>query len=106
VIFVSLFTDMNRYGNSYTSYDDNGYEYHNADGSKYAVNPDGSSVYDPGTSGKGTKWYRSPEGVKHYVDEEEDMGYLEGYETEYQNERYEYGSYAREYHSKSRIRNK
>lgn len=49
-----------------------GYHYENADGSKYFSNPDGSAFYDPGESGKGKKWYRSPNGVKHYVSSSEE----------------------------------
>jgi hypothetical protein len=64
---------MNRYGNYCSSYDENAYAYNNADGSKYFANADGSSFYDPGTSGKGMKWYRSPNGVKHYIRDDEEL---------------------------------
>ena len=62
---------MNRYGNHCSSYGD-GYHYTNADGSRYFSNPDGSSFYDPGPSGKGRKWYCSPNGEKRYIDEDDD----------------------------------
>jgi|SRR5579859_1930406 len=45
------------------------YSYNNADGSRFFQNADGSRFYDPGTSGKGRKWYESPDGVRHYMDE-------------------------------------
>jgi hypothetical protein len=58
---------MNRFGNYCYSYEDYAYHYDNADGSKFFSNTDGSAFYDPGDSGKGKKWYRSPNGVKHYI---------------------------------------
>jgi len=61
---------MNRFGNYCTSYDEDVYHYDNADGSKYFSNADGSTYYDPGDSGKGREWYRSPDGVNHYMSEE------------------------------------
>jgi hypothetical protein len=60
---------MNRFGNQFNT--DKAYQYTNADGSRYFSNPDGSKFYDPGRSGKGRKWYESPSGVRHYMDEEE-----------------------------------
>ena len=63
---------MNRFGNYCTSYDEDVYHYDNADGSRYYSNADGSAYYDPGDSGKGRKWFRSPDGVKHYMPEEPD----------------------------------
>lgn len=50
------------------------YHYVNADGSEYFSNVDGSAFYDPGNSGKGRKWYRSPDGVKHYLPTSDDGG--------------------------------
>lgn len=61
---------MNRFGNYCTSYDEDVYHYDNADGSKYFSNADGSAYYDPGDSGRGRKWFRSPDGVKRYMSEE------------------------------------
>jgi len=60
---------MNRQANSLFSYGE-GYHYQNADGSRFFSNPDGSSFYDPGPNGKGRKWYCSPDGVKHYIEDE------------------------------------
>lgn len=54
-----------------------GYSYNNADGSRYFSNPDGSKFYDPGNSGKGRKWYESPDGVRHYMDEEPELVHQE-----------------------------
>ena len=53
---------MNRFGNYCTSYDEDVYHYDNADGSHYFSNADGSAYYNPGDSGKGRKWFRSPDG--------------------------------------------
>jgi len=62
----------NRFGNHGSSYSDDTYHYTNADGSKYFSNGDGSAFYDPGQSGKGRRWYRSPSGVKHFISDEEE----------------------------------
>jgi len=61
---------MNRFGNYCTSYHEDVYHYDNADGSRYFSNPDGSAYCNLGDSGKGTKWYHSPDGVKHYMSDE------------------------------------
>lgn len=61
---------MNRFGNYCTSYDEDVYHYDNVDGSQYFSNADGSAYYNPGDSDKGRKWFRSPDGVKHYTSEE------------------------------------
>jgi len=61
---------MNRFGNYCTSYDEDVYHSDNSDGSRYFSNHDGSAYYDPGNSGKGREWFRSPDGVKQYMSEE------------------------------------
>jgi len=61
---------MNQFGNFCSSYRGDGYEYQNANGSRYISYPDGSSFYDPGSSGVGRKWYTSPDGQKHFLDDE------------------------------------
>ena len=95
---LALLIDMNRYGNSGASYDDDGHEYHTADGSRYVTNPDGSSVYDPCKSPKGTKWHRS-----QYIDDREEqyMGYAETHETKYGNQSYGCGNYPQHYQAPS-----
>src|ERR1700694_4279182 len=55
----------------------NAYSYTNPNGSKYFSNADGSKFYDPGPNKVGRKWYQSPDGVKHYIDEARPMGYEE-----------------------------
>lgn len=80
---------MNRFGNYCNSYTDDVYNYTNADGSKYFSNADGSAFYDPGDSGKGRKWYRSPNGVKHHISEGEDINDRENYQDDYQDGYYQ-----------------
>ena len=70
---------MNHLGNIHSSFFANSYQYENADGSRYFSNPDGSAYYDPGTSGKGKKWFRDPNGEKHFLSDSDsdDTVYLE-----------------------------
>jgi hypothetical protein len=67
----------------------NAYSYNNPNGSRYSSNPDGSKYYDPGPNKIGRKWYESPDGMRHYLDDtpqHNDTQYPEYTEETYQAE--------------------